>query len=114
MDPPPADAELIAGDAGPDVLRPALARLVGEMGIGDLAAHDADQVRFALRQQLLAVGRRLEAIMPNRFEGPFKLRDELRVNARRAGRGGESRKPLSDAAFSPSSGMVYRAALANG
>ena len=35
----PSDAELVAVDAGADVIGAPVARLVGKMGIGDLAAH---------------------------------------------------------------------------
>ena len=50
-----APAHLVAGEAGPDLLGAAAARLVAEVRVGDLAAHDADHVGLARGEHGLGV-----------------------------------------------------------
>ena len=57
---PAPDAKLIAVDAGADVIGAALARLVGKVGVGDLAAHDAHQICHTAGNHCLRVGRCLD------------------------------------------------------
>ena len=53
---PPADAALVASDAGADFVGPVSGRLVGEMGIGHLGADQADHVGHAAGYDGLGVG----------------------------------------------------------
>ena len=55
-----APAHLVAGEAGPDVFGAAVARLVGEMRIGDLAAHDRDHVGLARGDDIVGILRRAD------------------------------------------------------
>jgi hypothetical protein len=57
---PPAPAHLVARDARPHLVGPARARLVGHVGIGDLAAHDADHVGLARADHGVRVLRRAD------------------------------------------------------
>ena len=59
----PAPAHLVAGDARPDVLRPAGPRLVHEVRIGDLAAHDGRPCRPGRRPALLSILRRADVAL---------------------------------------------------
>ena len=56
----PAPAHLVAGEAGADVLGAAVPRLVGEMRIGDLAAHDRDHVGLARGHDVVGILRRAD------------------------------------------------------
>src|SRR5207248_3460693 len=51
----PAPAHLIARDAGADIFAAPFAGLVGHMGIGDLAAHNADHVGLARGDDVVGV-----------------------------------------------------------
>ncbi len=49
----PLVASFVAGDAGPDLLLPALRRLLRQLGIGEKGAADCHDIRLALRQDFL-------------------------------------------------------------
>ena len=55
-----APAHLVAGDAGADIADAPLARLVGEMGVGDLAAHDAHHIGLARGDDVIRILRRAD------------------------------------------------------
>ena len=59
----PAPAHLVAGEAGADVVRPARPGLVGQMRVGDLAAHDRDHVGLARGHDVFGVLRRADVAL---------------------------------------------------
>ena len=60
---PAAPAQLVARDARPDLVGAPGARLGDEMRVGDLAAHDADHVGMAGRQDGLGRGGRADVAL---------------------------------------------------
>jgi len=49
------DTELVTGYTGPDILGAAFARLIRQMWIGDLSAHQTDHICVAQRQDIFSI-----------------------------------------------------------
>ncbi len=61
VEPHPSDALLVARQAQADLVGGTRPRLGGELGVGDLPAHDADEVAVAFGQRAFGLERVLEA-----------------------------------------------------